>query len=68
MDLTPVTSTNVRAVGYDAVNRTLRVQFKGGRVYDYFDVDSALFHEMLEPYPWHRVGKIVMAHRYNPVR
>lgn len=33
----PVSSTNVKAVGYDHATRTLRVQFESG-TYDYADV------------------------------
>lgn len=36
--LNPVRSSNVESVGYDAPTQTLAVQFKGGKVYHYFDV------------------------------
>lgn len=35
MDMTPVKSSNVEAVGYDSATGTLRVTFKGGGTYDY---------------------------------
>lgn len=37
MQMTPVTSSNVKAVGYDPAGRTMRVQFNSG-TYDYADV------------------------------
>ena len=38
IDLQPVKSSNVKAVGYHEPTRTLRVQFHNGSVYDYHDV------------------------------
>lgn len=38
MERTPVTSTNIRAVGYDADNQTLEVEFNNGSVYQYAGV------------------------------
>lgn len=67
MNMQPVTSTNVAAVGYDAATRTMRVAFQSGGVYDYFDVNPALFEQMLLPYPWHRIGAMVKARRYARV-
>lgn len=64
LELQPVTSTNVAAVGYNPTSRVMRVAFQSGGVYDYFDVDPALFEQMLTPYPWRRVGAAVMVHSY----
>ncbi|WP_136611648.1 KTSC domain-containing protein [Sinomonas albida] len=63
MTMTPVVSTNVERVGYDEVAQILRVEFRSGGIYDYHGVARWLFDEMLSPYPWRRVGRIVMAHR-----
>lgn len=38
MDLRPVESSNIRAVGYDPAERAMEVQFKGGNHYRYKDV------------------------------
>ena len=67
MDMTAVRSTNVAAVGYDPVSRTMRVQFRSGGVYDYFDVDPALFSAMQQPHPWRRLGGRVTRHRWVKV-
>lgn len=67
MTMHPVTSDEVRAVGYDPRTRTMRVQFLGGRTYEYDNVDPALFEQMLLPHPWRRVGRLVRTHHYRPV-
>lgn len=44
--LTPVDSSNLSAIGYDAATRTLRIEFKGGkspRTYDYHDVPAETY-------------------------
>ena len=46
MNRVPVTSSNVAAVGYASVTRTLEVQFNDGSVYQYSDVPPEL-HEGL---------------------
>lgn len=38
MDRTPVESSSIRSVGYDASTRTLEVEFVTGPVYKYLDV------------------------------
>lgn len=44
-----VDSTNVEAIGYDADNRELHVQFVGsGDTYVYFDVEEWVFDEFLQ--------------------
>jgi hypothetical protein len=67
MQLHFVISTSVFAVGYQTSSRTMRVQFQSGGIYDYFDVDPNLFEQMLQPYPWRRIGKVVKAHTYARV-
>ncbi|WP_340537669.1 KTSC domain-containing protein [Nocardioides sp. GXZ039] len=67
MTMHPATSTNVLSVGYEPTMRTLRVQFRGGGVYDYYGVDPHLFEQMLLPNPWRRIGRLVKAHPYAKV-
>ena len=38
MERTPVTSSNIRAIGYDSDNQTLEVEFNYGAVYQYSGV------------------------------
>ena len=48
MNLTPVESSHVDAVGHDPATNTMRVRFKGGRIYDYENVHEAHFEELLK--------------------
>lgn len=38
MEMTPIKSSALKAVGYDPNSRTMRVELHNGRVYDYADV------------------------------
>lgn len=67
MNMQSVTSTNVAAVGYDPASRLMRVAFQSGGLYDYYDVDPALFEQMLLPFPWRRIGVMVKRHAYRRV-
>lgn len=40
MERTPVSSSNISAIGYDADNLVLEVEFNNGAVYSYSDVPS----------------------------
>lgn len=62
----PVISNNVHSVGYDHATRVMRVAFRSGGLYDYPGVAPELYAQMLQPHPWRRVGRAVMAH--TPVR
>ena len=44
--LTSVNSSNVKAVGYDAIAQTLSVQFAGGNTYAYIAVPSDVWDEL----------------------
>ena len=41
----PVESSNTAAVGYDG--GTLTVAFHGGRIYRYYGVSSAVYHDLI---------------------
>jgi len=43
----PVESKNIKAVGYNANTRTLRIQFKQGAFYDYFGVPPEIFQQLM---------------------
>ncbi len=47
MQLEPVDSSNVRAIGYDPVTQTLRVEFHNGGVYDYSGVPPYKHQELM---------------------
>jgi hypothetical protein len=43
MNMIQVNSTNLSAIGYDESSRTLRVEFRNGGTYDYYDVPQSEF-------------------------
>lgn len=47
MVLTPVTSSNVAAVGYNPATKTPRVEFKNGGVYDYPNISETQCNALL---------------------
>ena len=42
-----VNSTNVASIGYNADARVLEVEFRSGRIYRFFDVPAASYHDFL---------------------
>lgn len=47
MDMTPVSSSNIAAIGYDADTKTLAVQFNNGRLYRYTGVPNGEYQNLL---------------------
>ena len=43
MTRTPVSSSNLKSVGYDNVSHTLEIQFHSGGVYQYMNVPPSVF-------------------------
>jgi hypothetical protein len=41
MQRTPVSSSNIRAIGYDPASQLLEVEFSQGAVYEYREVSAA---------------------------
>ncbi len=48
MERQPVKSTNVKSVGYDAVEKVLEVEFKSGGVYQYAEVQPEIYADLLK--------------------
>lgn len=46
-----VSSSNLSTVGYDAQNCTLEVEFKGGNVYQYYDVPENIYLNLIRAAP-----------------
>ncbi|HBK4689244.1 KTSC domain-containing protein [Serratia liquefaciens] len=40
-----VSSSNIMSAGYDPDNETLEIEFKGGTVYQYYNVDAHLYEQ-----------------------
>ena len=47
MKMIPVNSSNIKAIGYNAENGTLKIQFNNGRVYEYYGVPKSEFNNLL---------------------
>jgi len=47
IDLEPVSSSNLASVGYDDQLQILRVAFKNGTVYDYFNVSQDVYQNLM---------------------
>lgn len=47
MNWIPVTSSSLINVRYDETSQTLEIEFKGGRIYQYFDVPIQIFEGLI---------------------
>lgn len=47
MNRTPVSSSNLRSVGYDSSQNVLEIEFHGGRVYQYTGVPESIFRGLM---------------------
>lgn len=47
MERQPVSSSNLRSVGYDAATQTLEVEFHGGRIYRYDGVPESVYRGLM---------------------
>lgn len=45
MNMISVTSSNINSIGYEGT--TLRVLFNNGGLYDYYDVPSSVYNELM---------------------
>ncbi len=60
-------SKALRTAGFDADRRVLRLQFRTGGLYDYFDVPAEVFEELTTSlHPWTELGEhITNSYRYQ---
>jgi len=42
MDRQPVSSSNIRSIGYDSKSKTLEIEFHSGGIYQYFNVPKSV--------------------------
>lgn len=47
MDRIPVASSNILSIGYDEANKVLEVEFTGGAIYQYHNVQSETYHQFI---------------------
>lgn len=48
MERQPVSSSNLKSVGYDRDRRVLEIEFQNGRVYRYHDVPPEEYEELMK--------------------
>jgi hypothetical protein len=60
-------SRAVQETGYDATFRTLRIRFRSGGLYDYYDVPPDVFNGLLAAaHPWTQWGEhITQSYRFS---
>lgn len=64
MEMKPVTSSQIEAVGHDPKTNTLHIQFKGGNVYTYNNVSAQHHADMMSA---ESIGKHFHQHiKFNP--
>lgn len=44
---TPVNSSNIASIGYDANTETLEVEFNSNHVYEYYGVPEGVYNELM---------------------
>ena len=47
MERQPVTSTDIRSIGYDGESLTLEIEFHSGGIYQYFDVPETVHRDLI---------------------
>lgn len=47
MKRTPVSSSNLKSVGYDPITTTLEIEFLSGRVYQYYGVSQLVYNQLM---------------------
>jgi len=66
VDMTPVISGNIRAIGYSDINSRLYVSFSTGFDYCYFDVPRSVFDDFLAaPSKGSFLRDVIKANRYR---
>ncbi len=43
----PISSSNIRSIGYEPESGTLEIEFHGGGVYQYFDVPQSVYNALM---------------------
>ncbi len=47
MELIPLSSTNLRAIGYDPDTMTMQIQFNNGSLYSYANIEPQTYEDMM---------------------
>lgn len=70
MNRAPVSSSNLKSVGYDPEQAILEIEFHGGRVYQYYNVPSRIYQGLMNAASHGRYHHqyIKDRYRYNQIR
>ncbi|ELY75822.1 KTSC domain-containing protein [Natrinema gari] len=70
MNRTPVSSSNLKSVGYDQSSNTLEIEFHGGRVYQYYNVPKRIYQGLMAASSHGRYHhrRIKDSYRYSRIR
>ena len=47
MNRKPVSSSNIRSIGYDSKSRTLEIEFHSGDIYQYLNVLESIYNALM---------------------
>ncbi len=64
-----VTSSNIASIGYDERNEILEIEFRQGRVYQYFSVPKSVYQELMNAssHGKYHASKIKDKYRYAEI-
>ena len=70
MNRTPVSSSNLKSVGYDQSSNTLEIEFHSGRVYQYYNVPKRIYQELMaaSSHGKYHHRRIKDSYRYSRIR
>lgn len=70
MDRKPVSSSNLKSVGYDPAANILEIEFNGGQVYQYFNVPESIYKALMSATSKGRYlhANIKNSYRYKQIR
>jgi hypothetical protein len=70
MNRKPVSSSNLKSVGYDQSSNTLEIEFHGGRVYQYYNVPKKIYQGLMAASSHGRYHhrRIKDSYRYSRIR
>jgi len=70
MNRTPVSSSNLKSVGYDQTSNTLEIEFHGGRVYQYYNVPKRIYQGLMaaSSHGKYHHRRIKDSYRYSRIR
>jgi len=68
MEMLPLESSMIRAVGYDIFRQILQIQFQSAEVFAYMDVPEKIYEELMEAPSAGRYFQDCIRDRYHYIR